>query len=160
MKYSMYGGYGDAIVAAGNRAIAVEVKTPFAQRPAFVSASANMAFPAGGEFARVIIYTGEIQDIGALLLHSGNWEFLQSFGIGVSRLLATATFPVNGVAPFVMPLPPLAVPTFGSLPDETLGAALLLPCDKNLVPLAASYATFSFFGIPASSEDAPPYKVK
>lgn len=156
-RYSTYGGYGDAITAT-DRAIAVEVKTPFAQRPLFVSASINEFGLVGGEFGRVIVYTGELDDLSAtLLIHAGNWEFVRSCGI--SRLLATATFPFNGATPFKLDIPQLEIPSFGSLPGETLGAALLLPCDKNLNPMAACYATFSFFGVPLDGGQITKYKV-
>lgn len=161
-RYSAFGGYGDAITGV-DKAIAIEVKTPYSQRPMFVSATANMIFPSGGaarlggnEFARIIVYTGEIQDLAYSQLHAGNWEFVQS--CGVSRLLATTTFMVNGYSPCVMEFPALPVPLLSSLANETLGAALLMPCDQNLVSIAACYASLTFFGAPVDSADITKYR--
>jgi hypothetical protein len=161
-RYSAFGGYGDKVLSV-DRAIAIEVKTPYSQRPVFVSATANMVFPSGGaarlggnEFARIIVYTGELGDLANSVLHAGNWEFVQSCGI--SRLLATTTFMVNGYSPCIMEFPPLPVPLLSSLANETLGAALLLPCDQDLVSIAACYASFSFFGAPVDSADITKYR--
>lgn len=163
-RQQSYGGYGDLLLTAGgDRALAIEYKSPLAQRAVSCSASCYPASstPTAGMlagFARLLLYIGSIPDLTDLAVEAATYDAIGMFGL--SRVLSNVLVPMGKDVQLI--IPQVQSDGFHAQPGETLGAALLLPVTQDpassLVVFNA-YGTLNFYGTPIDNADNKKYKV-